>query len=109
MVAGSQFTATDGARWSVARADTARETAWLTGWLKFDGQPLGEVVGELARYSDTRIVLEDPKLASMPVSGRFKAGDLDAFLAAVKVYDVEPVAAPRDGVVRLAMREREKS
>ncbi|HEX6860708.1 MAG TPA: FecR domain-containing protein [Caulobacteraceae bacterium] len=105
MVAGSQFTATNAGRWSVERADTATETAWLTGWLKFENQPLGEVVAELARYSDARIVLEDEQLAAMPVSGRFKAGDLDAFLDAVRVYDIAPIAPPRDGVVKLALKE----
>jgi transmembrane sensor len=109
MVAGSQFTSTDEGRWSVARADTATETAWLSGWLKFDNRPLSEVVAELARYSDEKIVLEDPQLASMPVSGRFKAGDLDSFLKAVKIYDIAPVAPPRDGVVRLALEDHEKS
>ena len=109
MLAGTQLVAGDGGRLSVEPTDTARETAWLTGWLKFENEPLGQVVGELTRYSDTKILLEDPALAAMPVSGRFKAGDLDAFLKAVKIYDVEPVAAPRDGVVRLAMKENEKS
>jgi transmembrane sensor len=108
MVAGNQFVAADTGRWSVEPTDTERETAWLTGWLTFENEPLGQVVGELARYSDAKILLEDPALAAMPVSGRFKAGDLDAFLKAVKIYDIEPVAAPRDGVVRLAMRGDEK-
>jgi len=109
MVAGSQFTATDEGRWSVARADTATETSWMTGWLKFDNRPLSEVVAELARYSDEKIVLDDPELAAMPISGRFKAGDLDGFLKAVKIYDIAPIAPPRDGVVRLALEDHEKS
>ncbi|MGE5501772.1 MAG: FecR family protein [Ignavibacteriales bacterium] len=109
MIAGSQFTSTDEGRWSVERADTATETAWLSGWLKFDNRPLGEVVAELARYSDQKIVLDDPRLASMPISGRFKAGDLDGFLTAVKIYDIAPVAPPRDGVVRLALEDHERS
>jgi transmembrane sensor len=108
LVAGSQFTATDAGRWSVARADTATETAWLTGWLKFDNRPLSEVVAEIARYSDEKIVLEDPQLAAMPISGRFKAGDLDGFLKAVKIYDIAPVAPPRDGVVKLALEDHQK-
>jgi transmembrane sensor len=109
MVAGTQFTAAGDNLWSVARADTALEPAWLSGWLKFENEPLGQVVAELARYSDTKIVLADQQLASMPVSGRFKADDLDAFLKAVKVYDIEPAAPTLDGVVRLGMAADEKS
>ena len=109
MVAGTQFTAAGDNRWSVARADTELETAWLSGWLKFENEPLGQVVAELARYSDTRIELADPQLASMPVSGRFRANDLPAFLMAVKVYDIEPTAPLRDGVVTLELSANEKS
>lgn len=109
MVAGSQLVAGEGGRLSVEPTDTQREIAWTTGWLKFENERLGDVVGELARYSDTKILLEDPALAALPVSGRFKADDLDAFLNAVRIYDIEPVAAPRDGVVRLAMAEAEKN
>ena len=109
LVAGNQFVAADAGRWSVERADTARETAWLTGWLKFENEPLGQVVAELARYSETKIVLDDEGLAAMPMSGRFKAGDLESFLQAVRVYDIAPVAAPRDGMVRLALLEKEKN
>ena len=93
----------------MARADTELETAWLSGWLKFENEPLGQVVAELARYSDTRIELADPQLASMPVSGRFRANDLPAFLMAVKVYDIGPAAPLRDGVVTLELAANEKS
>jgi transmembrane sensor len=99
LVAGNQFTALDDTRWSVGRADTARETAWRTGWLTFQNQPLGEVVAEFARYSERQIVL-DPKLAQRPITGRFKAGDVDAFVQALAAYDVARLETDRE-VVRL--------
>ncbi|HEX6860048.1 MAG TPA: FecR domain-containing protein [Caulobacteraceae bacterium] len=99
LVAGNQFTALDDSRWSVGRADTARETTWLTGWLTFQNEPLGQVVREFARYSDRQIVL-DPALANRPITGRFKAGDVDAFVQALAEYDVARLETDRD-VVRL--------
>ncbi|HYG27668.1 MAG TPA: FecR domain-containing protein [Caulobacteraceae bacterium] len=99
LVAGNQFTALDETRWSVGRADTERETAWRTGWLTFQNQPLGEVVAEFARYSEREIVL-DPALAQRPITGRFKAGDVDAFVEALAAYDVARLETDRE-VVRL--------
>ena len=98
LVAGNQFTALDDSRWSVSRADTARETTWLTGWLKFQNEPLGQVVEEFNRYSDRRIVIEDPKLADRKITGRFKAGDVDAFVKALAEYDIARLESDRDTV-----------
>jgi len=100
LVAGNQFTALDDSRWTVSRTDTAKETTWLTGWLKFQDEPLGQVVEEFNRYSDRRIVIQDPKLASRPITGRFKAGDVDAFVSALAEYNIARLESDRD-VVRL--------
>jgi transmembrane sensor len=100
LVAGNQFAAIDDTRWSVSRADTAKETTWLTGWLTFQNEPLGEVVEEFARYSDRQIVIADPALAQRPITGRFKAGDVDAFVRALAEYDIARLESDRE-VVRL--------
>jgi transmembrane sensor len=100
LIAGNQFTALDDSRWSVSRADTAKETTWLTGWLKFQNEPLGQVVEEFNRYSDRHIVIQDPKLADRKITGRFKAGDVDAFVKALAEYDIARLESDRD-VVRL--------
>ncbi len=100
LVAGNQFAALDDSRWSVSRADTARETTWLTGWLTFQNEPLGQVVEEFQRYSDRHIVIADPKLAERRITGRFKAGDVDAFVRALAEYDIARLESDRE-VVRL--------
>jgi len=100
LVAGNQFTALDDSRWTVSRADTAKETTWLTGWLKFQNESLGQVVEEFNRYSDRRIVIQDPRLADRKITGRFKAGDVDAFVKALAEYDIARLESDRD-VVRL--------
>jgi transmembrane sensor len=59
-------------------------TAWHKGMVAFDATPLDQVVTELARYSTTRFVLEDPDLGKLLVSGYFKLGDLEALSVALE-------------------------
>jgi transmembrane sensor len=102
LVAGSRFVALDERRWSVDQVAAVKETAWITGWLRFDNEPLGEVVAEIGRYSDRKIVLADPELAAVPISGRFKPDDLDAFVRALATYKIARVSVENSTEVRLA-------
>lgn len=105
LVPGTQFiAAVDEERWSVRRTDAAKDTAWVTGWLKFDRAPLSEVVDELGRYSTRKIVLADPGLGLQPISGRFKAGDVEGFVEALAVYGLEPVPSAVQAEIRLGKR-----
>jgi len=45
---------------------------WRTGWLEADGMPLGYVIARLNRYTDTKIVIADPTLVDVGLSGRFR-------------------------------------
>ncbi len=59
----------------VAPIETDFETAWREGRLIFDNRPLGEVVEELNRYRNGRIVIRGDALAERRVSGIFKISD----------------------------------
>ncbi|HEX5775876.1 MAG TPA: FecR domain-containing protein [Caulobacteraceae bacterium] len=102
MLAGDQFVATTDREWSVARTDPTRETSWLVGRLKFEGEPLGDVVDEFNRYSQRKVVIDDPALAARPVSGAFRADDQDAFIEALEIAHLAVVQSETDEVVRLA-------
>jgi transmembrane sensor len=91
MSAGSRFVAADRADWAIATVDTAKEAAWLQGRLVFDGEPLSSVVAEMNRFSDRKLALADPALAATPVSGVFKTGQIDAFVAALRTYGLAEV------------------
>lgn len=54
-------------------AQIRRSTAWRTGTLLFQNQPLGDVVAELERYSTLRLIIDDPALARLPIGGSFQA------------------------------------
>ncbi|MDR3511061.1 MAG: FecR domain-containing protein [Caulobacteraceae bacterium] len=86
LVAGERLTI-DGRTGGIeVAAAPAGDQLWPEGLLDFRGAPLGEALAEANRYSLAKIVLADPSLASLRISGVFKAGantDLAASLAAM--------------------------
>ncbi|WP_297511870.1 FecR domain-containing protein [uncultured Caulobacter sp.] len=91
MSAGSRLVADDRADWTIATVDTAKAAAWLQGRLVFDGEPLSAVVAEMNRFSDRKLDIADPALAATSVSGVFKTGQVDAFVAALRSYGLVEV------------------
>lgn len=62
------------------RVDAARATSWTSGMLDFYQAPLGTVIEEMNRYTTRSIRLDDPDLASRPVTGLFPARDHERFI-----------------------------
>ena len=48
-------------------------------------EPLAEAAHEFGRYSNTRILIDDPGLARESVSGRFSSSDPERFARAIAV------------------------
>jgi transmembrane sensor len=65
------------------RADVAKIASWRLGQLIFDNDTLGSAVQEVNRYSNTQIVLADPALAKLRVSGVFNAGHSQSFIETI--------------------------
>jgi transmembrane sensor len=57
--------------------------AWRVGLINFDDQPLAEAVAMMNRYSSEIIVVDDPNIAALRVSGQFHAADSQRFAATV--------------------------
>ncbi len=68
---------------AVAPAEVERAVAWREGRIAFEGETLAGAVKDFARYSDTRIVIDDPMLAREEVTGLFQANDPVGFAQAV--------------------------
>ena len=64
----------------LAEPDLQRRMAWQEGYLAFSGEPLSQVIEQVNRYSTVQLEVEDPKLASIAIGGRFRIGDLDGVL-----------------------------
>lgn len=69
---------------SLEPIDLDMKLAWQRGMLIFRGEPLEEMLDEVARYTTTRFVLADPELADVRVGGYFRAGDVDGLLTALR-------------------------
>ena len=68
----------------VSSADMGRKLAWRQGELIYTGQPLGEVLADISRYSDIKIELADPALENLPVGGAFRIDQIEAIFAALQ-------------------------
>ncbi|HAN88090.1 MAG TPA: hypothetical protein DCQ48_01915 [Erythrobacter sp.] len=79
LVAGEQIVLAANRPGTKNDIDTQIATSWRNGRLVFDNDPLSRVVAEVNRYSARKVVLGDPSLAEMRVSGSFRAGSADGF------------------------------
>jgi len=67
----------------VSAADLSRIAAWQRHRVEFHDDTLTSAVSDFNRYITRRIVLGDPSLAGIRVSGVFRCGDTRAFLQAL--------------------------
>jgi transmembrane sensor len=83
---GEQLVAARGEPMLVKPANTDRITSWRGGKLVFQDDALAEVVREVSRYSRTRIVIDDERIAQLRVSGVFRTGQADNFANAITEF-----------------------
>jgi transmembrane sensor len=67
----------------IEKANLESAAAWRYGRLILDSTPLGDTVADLNRYGGPQIVLSDPSLADIKVSGVFHTGDPVTFADAI--------------------------
>lgn len=64
---------------TLTAAAIADKLAWRAPRLEFTGTPLAQALTLLNAHSEVRLVIDDPSLAAMPVSGLFRADRAEAF------------------------------
>ncbi|MEQ9608573.1 MAG: hypothetical protein RLN99_13005 [Kiloniellaceae bacterium] len=80
---------------AIEPVDAKAATAWRRGKLMFNQRPLSEVVAELERYRQGRILIVDAAVAALPVTGVFDLADPDATLTAIEaILPVQVVRLP---------------
>lgn len=72
--------------------------------LVFNDTPLGEAVAEMNRYAAHPILLADPSLANLRISGVFKTGDPEHFAESVSEAFPVAIAHTPDGSPQLKSR-----
>jgi transmembrane sensor len=97
------FDATDGSA-SIQTVDVIGIAAWREGLLQYRDEPLRSVIADLTRYSAHGIVIANPQIADLRITGTVFANDVDSWLQSLETaLPVRVVWAP-DGSARLEAR-----
>lgn len=73
---------------TVINTDPAKATAWQLRRLVFESRPLASVIAEFNLYNDPPIIISDPELEQIPVSGAFNANDRASFVLFLEEMDL---------------------
>src|SRR5262249_12347640 len=83
----------------VVRSVVARKSIrWVDGELEVFDDPLSDVVAELARYTDHRIVASDPRLSQVHVGGVLSVRDVESALHTLQ--ESSPLQVARNPTTR---------
>ncbi len=93
--AGQQLSALDGELPVVSSTAVEGAADWRDHMATFQDTPLSDVAAELNRYSSDQLVVHDPRLARLRVTGVFRTGDLARFGRTLEL--VYPVRVVRNG------------
>jgi transmembrane sensor len=86
---------------TVDSATVTREIAWRIGRIAFEGETLNHAAAEFARYSDIRILIDDPQIGAKTITGLFVSNDPVGFAkAAALSLDLHAVVG--ENTVRLS-------
>ena len=78
--------------------------AWKDGFVSFDRRTLASAIEELNRYSDKKLVVRDPKVAALRISGAFPTGDTQAFILTITALYPLKAVATEDGKLEIVRR-----
>lgn len=76
--------------------------AWTEHRVVFRDKTLAEVVGEFNRYRLRHLIIDDPALAGLRISGTFDPSDPDSLVAYLGAEEAVRVSMPNDGNVHLS-------
>jgi transmembrane sensor len=77
-------------------------TSWTERRLVFRGESLATVVNEFNRYRSHPLVLDDPQLAALSISGAFNLDDTDSLIAYLKSFETVQINNAKDGSQHLS-------
>jgi transmembrane sensor len=58
--------------------------SWRTGYIVFRDTSLADAVADFNRYTNRKIVIEDPAIANIRIGGNFRSDNADAFLSLIQ-------------------------
>lgn len=69
----------------VAAEQLEQKLAWQQGALVFNGETLEQVIQEISRYTDKKLLIVDSSIKDTRVGGHYKTGDIDKLLLSISV------------------------
>jgi transmembrane sensor len=75
---------------------------WRDGRLVFDGTSLAEVADDFNRYNRQQLLISDPSVATIRISGTFKASNVEAFVRLLKEAYGLKVELTTDGKLKIS-------
>lgn len=75
--------------------ETEEYLSWRDGYVVFRDTPLADAIAEFNRYNTHKIVIQDPEVAAIKLSGNFRSTSYEAFVRLLQ--DGFPIAAHSDG------------
>jgi transmembrane sensor len=98
---GERVTLARNARALVDEPRVEAVTAWRRGEVMLDKMQLSDAIAEMNRYDSQTLVIEDPRVAALQVSGIYHAGDSANFARTVaKLYGLRVEERPGQIVLR---------
>jgi transmembrane sensor len=89
---------------SVSPRQIADDLAWRDGAVVFEGEPLSQALAEVGRYTRAQVVVAEPQVASLRISGRFRTNDVPGFFRALQEALPVRVSQPKPGVFYIEPR-----
>lgn len=90
----------------VTPAEIERKLGWTEGILDFSDEPLADVIAELSRYTDLRIVILDPEIERLQFGGVFRIGEIDTLFGALEQSFGIRVVRSGGGLIYLSSMRR---
>ncbi|MFC4312464.1 FecR family protein [Steroidobacter flavus] len=104
LAAGEQLALRAGATPEVAPVSAADVSAWESGHLVFDDESLASVIERMSHYSSQRLLIADPRIANLRITGFFNAGDTAGFISTITEYLPVIASTTADGDIALNHR-----
>jgi transmembrane sensor len=83
-------------------AAVEEKLTWRDGRLVFDGTSLAEVADDFNRYNHQQLLISDPSVAAIRISGTFKASNVEAFVRLLKEAYGLKVEMTADGKLKIS-------
>jgi transmembrane sensor len=104
MHTGQQLVASTIGPPQITSVSLEKETAWESGQIIVDNETLISVAERISRYSSKPVVVIDPNIAQLRLSGVFNAGDIDTFVDTVTRYLPVEAIGSKEGQINLRHR-----